>query len=133
MDPVTPSKHEPDKVEYSDGTAFFRSINGLKVEQDVVEYYEGGVNDKTKQLPGKMKMPILLIVLGGLAVLAGGLIFLGELVNPDRDGKPTATPTVNPALILPVVTVVAPVEVQPSSSGCTCAGVDQICTQADGS
>src|SRR5262245_18479073 len=131
MDPRTPHKVDPDEVP-PQGNAFFRSVGGLKVEQDVVDYQEGGVNNFTRKVIGTMKWPIVLIVLGALAIIAGGLIFLGTLVDQDSGGEPTLTPTSakNPALNEPVVTGPPPVEVQPSISGCTCAGVDQICTNA---
>src|SRR5437773_645628 len=35
--------------------AFFRSCGGLKVETEVVEVREGGVNDSTHKLPGRTK------------------------------------------------------------------------------
>ena len=34
------------------GTAFFKSVTGIKSETDVIEFREGGANDTTHKLPG---------------------------------------------------------------------------------
>lgn|SRR5262249_54948123 len=42
-------------LDYADGTAFFKSVSGLKLEYDVVDYPEGGVIGFTRKLIGGMK------------------------------------------------------------------------------
>jgi phage tail-like protein len=44
-------------------TAYFRSVSGLTVEIDVVEYREGGSND-VRKLPGQVKYPNLVLKQG---------------------------------------------------------------------
>ena len=44
-------------------TAYFRSVSGLKVEIEVVEFREGGSNDVHK-LPGRVKYPNLVLKQG---------------------------------------------------------------------
>ena len=93
MEPKTPPKDDPDKLKFSEGQAFFKSVTGLKSESEVVDYQEGGVNNFTRKVVGQMKWPILLIVLGALAMFAGGLVFLGSLLDQDSGGDPTSTST----------------------------------------
>ena len=44
--------------------AYFRSVSGLSVEIDVVEFREGGQNDVTHKLPGRAKYPNLVLKQG---------------------------------------------------------------------
>ena len=44
-------------------TAFFRSVSGLKIEIEVVEFREGGSNDVHK-IPGRVKYPNLVLKQG---------------------------------------------------------------------
>ena len=44
-------------------TAYFRSVSGLKVEIEVVEFREGGSND-VRKLPGQVKYPNLVLKQG---------------------------------------------------------------------
>lgn len=47
------------RVSLGDGadpaTAFFKSVSGIKYEQEILPVAEGGVNDTVFQLPGRMK------------------------------------------------------------------------------
>lgn len=43
------------QVEVPGLTGFFRSVSGLSVETEVVDYQEGGVNDVVRKLPGRTK------------------------------------------------------------------------------
>lgn len=42
-------------LDYNDGTAFFRSIGGLKTDTDVQDYNEGGVTAFTRKVIGVTK------------------------------------------------------------------------------
>jgi phage tail-like protein len=42
-------------VDYNDGTAFFRSIGGLKTDTEVTDYQEGGVTAFTRKVIGVTK------------------------------------------------------------------------------
>ena len=43
------------EVEIAGQTGFFRSVSGLSIETEVVDYQEGGVNDVVHKLPGRTK------------------------------------------------------------------------------
>jgi phage tail-like protein len=42
-------------LDYNDGTAFFRSIGGLKIDTEVTDYQEGGVTAFTRKVIGVTK------------------------------------------------------------------------------
>src|SRR5262245_24811203 len=42
-------------LDYNDGTAFFRSIGGLKMDTEVTDYQEGGVTAFTRKVIGVTK------------------------------------------------------------------------------
>ncbi len=50
--------------DYGRGPGYFRSIGGLSVEQEVVEYKEGGVNEFTRKLMGATKWPNIVLKRG---------------------------------------------------------------------
>ncbi len=45
-------------------TAYFRSVSGLSIEIEVVEYREGGANDVVHKLPGRVKYPNVVLKQG---------------------------------------------------------------------
>lgn len=45
-------------------TAFFKSVSGLKSETEVVDFQEGGLNDRTHRLVGTTKWPNLVLKQG---------------------------------------------------------------------
>ena len=45
-------------------TAYFRSVSGLSVEIEVIEFREGGDNAVTRKLPGRVKYPNLVLKQG---------------------------------------------------------------------
>lgn len=46
------------------GEMFFKSVSGLKIETEVVDYKEGGINDSTHKLVGATKWPNLVFKRG---------------------------------------------------------------------
>lgn len=42
-------------LDYTDGTAFFKSVSGLKMDTEVVDYQEGGVTMFTRKIIGPTK------------------------------------------------------------------------------
>ena len=52
------------KLDWGDGTAFFKSVSGLKAENEVLEYREGGVNTCVRKLVGGVKWPNLVLKQG---------------------------------------------------------------------
>jgi OOP family OmpA-OmpF porin len=48
-------------LDYKDGTAFFRSVSGLKVQQDVQDYNEGGVSAFTRKIVSQFKWPNIVL------------------------------------------------------------------------
>lgn len=56
-----------------EGEAFFKSVGGLKYEQEILPVAEGGVNDTVFQLPGRMKWSNIVLkqgFTGSSAILA---------------------------------------------------------------
>ena len=51
-------------LDYKDGTAFFKSVSGLKVQQDIQDVNEGGVSTFTRKLQGVFKWPNLILKQG---------------------------------------------------------------------
>ena len=51
-------------LDYNEGTAFFRSLGGLKMDTDVVDYQEGGVTGFTRKLIGVTKYANLILKQG---------------------------------------------------------------------
>jgi phage tail-like protein len=51
-------------LDYKDGTAFFKSVSGLKVQQDIQDYNEGGVSTFTRKVQGVFKWPNLVLSQG---------------------------------------------------------------------
>jgi phage tail-like protein len=45
-------------------TAYFHSVSGLSVEIEVIEFREGGQNDVTHKLPGRVKYPNIVLKQG---------------------------------------------------------------------
>jgi phage tail-like protein len=45
-------------------TAYFHSVSGLSIDIEVVEYREGGANETTRKLPGRVKYPNLVLKRG---------------------------------------------------------------------
>jgi len=45
-------------------TAFFRSVSGLSIETEVVEFREGGENGAVHKIPGRVKYPNIVLKLG---------------------------------------------------------------------
>jgi len=54
----------PYSSDYNEGTAFFRSISGIKNDTDVTDYYEGGVTANTRKVIGVRKWPNLVLKQG---------------------------------------------------------------------
>src|SRR5262249_17747698 len=54
----------PLALDYKDGTAFFRSATGLKVQQDVQPYPEGGVSTFQRSVMGQFKWPNIVLSQG---------------------------------------------------------------------
>src|SRR5262249_39137511 len=54
----------PLALDYKDGTAFFRSATGLKVQQDVQPYPEGGVSTFQRSVMGQLKSPNIVLSQG---------------------------------------------------------------------
>ena len=54
----------PLDLDYNGGTAFFRSVGGIKSDNDVVDYYEGGVTGWTRKVIGVRKWPNLVLKQG---------------------------------------------------------------------
>jgi phage tail-like protein len=52
------------KLDWGDGTAFFKSVSGLKAENEVLEIREGGVNTGMRKLIGPTKWPNLILKQG---------------------------------------------------------------------
>jgi phage tail-like protein len=48
-------------LDYNEGTAFFRSLGGLKFDTDVVDYQEGGVTAFTRKVIGVTKWANLVL------------------------------------------------------------------------
>jgi len=51
-------------LDHSDGTAFFRSVGGLKTDTEVVDYYEGGVTTFTRKVIGVTKWSNIILKQG---------------------------------------------------------------------
>jgi len=51
-------------LDYHDGTAFFKSVGGLKMETEVTDYQEGGVTAFTRKMVGQRKFPNLVLKQG---------------------------------------------------------------------
>lgn len=51
-------------IDYSTGTAFFRSCGGLKMETEVVDYQEGGVTAFTRKVIGVTKWSNIILKQG---------------------------------------------------------------------
>ena len=51
----------PLALDSKEGTAFFRSVSGLKVQQDVQDYNEGGVVGFTRKIVAQFKWPNLVL------------------------------------------------------------------------
>ena len=51
-------------LDHSDGTAFFRSVGGLKTDTEVVDYYEGGVTAFTRKVIGVTKWSNIILKQG---------------------------------------------------------------------
>jgi len=51
-------------LDHADGTAFFRSIGGLKTDTEVVDYQEGGVTTFTRKVIGVTKWSNLILKQG---------------------------------------------------------------------
>jgi phage tail-like protein len=54
----------PLALDYKEGTAYFRSASGLKVQQDVQDYPEGGISTFTRKLVGGFKWPNIVLSQG---------------------------------------------------------------------
>ena len=52
------------RVEINGTTGFFRSVSGLGVETEVIEYREGGLNEQIHKRPGARKWPNLVLKRG---------------------------------------------------------------------
>jgi phage tail-like protein len=51
-------------LDYADGTAFFKSVSGLKRDTEVTDYQEGGVTTFTHKVIGVTKWPNLVLKMG---------------------------------------------------------------------
>jgi phage tail-like protein len=51
-------------LDYTAGTAFFKSVQGLKMDNEVVDYTEGGVTNWTRKVIGVRKWPNLVLSQG---------------------------------------------------------------------
>jgi phage tail-like protein len=51
-------------LDYTNGTAFFKSVTGLKVQQDIQDVNEGGVSSFTRKVQGVFKWPNLVLKQG---------------------------------------------------------------------
>jgi phage tail-like protein len=51
-------------LDYKDATAFFKSVSGLKVQQDIQDVTEGGVSSFTRKVQGVFKWPNLVLTQG---------------------------------------------------------------------
>jgi phage tail-like protein len=51
-------------ADYTSGTAFFKSVSGIKNDTDVTDYYEGGVTANTRKVIGVRKWPNLVLKQG---------------------------------------------------------------------
>jgi phage tail-like protein len=51
-------------VDHNDGTAFFRSIGGLKTDTECTDYYEGGVTTFTRKVIGVTKWSNIILKQG---------------------------------------------------------------------
>jgi len=51
-------------LDYTDGTAFFKSVSGLKRDTEVTDYQEGGVTMFTRKVIGVTKWPNLVLKMG---------------------------------------------------------------------
>jgi phage tail-like protein len=68
------------KMDHADGTAFFRSIGGLKFDTDVVDYQQGGVTAFTYKLIGVTKWSNLILKQG----FTGSNVLWDWRYNPRR-------------------------------------------------
>jgi phage tail-like protein len=87
-------------------TAYFRSVSGLSVEIEVVEFREGGQNEVTHKLPGRVKYPNIVLKQGftgtpsdllkwTLRIAAGTTEAKnGSIAVYDAKGQPVATYTI---------------------------------------
>ena len=85
------------------GTGGFRSVSGLSVETEVIEFREGGDNGFVRKLPGATKWPELVLKRGftgntelydwATAYQRTGTLIRrsGTIVMYEADGKPEAT------------------------------------------
>lgn len=84
-----------------DGSAYFKSVSGLKSEAEAVALQEGGLNDFERKLVGRTKNPNLVLKRGmttdkgwkkRLKFMGSGAIerFSGAIVQLGSDGKPVA-------------------------------------------
>ena len=51
-------------LDYTNGTAYFKSVTGLKVQQDIQDFTEGGVSSFTRKVQGVFKWPNLVLKQG---------------------------------------------------------------------
>ena len=51
-------------LDYTNGTAYFKSVTGLKVQQDIQDVNEGGVSSFTRKVQGVFKWPNLVLKQG---------------------------------------------------------------------
>jgi phage tail-like protein len=54
----------PYTADYNEGTAFFKSVSGIKNDTDVTDYFEGGVTANTRKVIGVRKWPNLVLKQG---------------------------------------------------------------------
>ena len=66
------------RLDYKDGSAFFRSIGGLKTDTEVVDYQEGGVTAFTRKVIGVTKWSNIVLKQG----------FTGDSILWDWKHKP---------------------------------------------
>lgn len=75
-------------LDYGDGTAFFKSIGGLKTDTEVTDYQEGGVTGFTRKVIGVTKWSNIVLKQGFTGVGAGGRLLWDWRFNPRRvNGK----------------------------------------------
>ncbi len=70
---------------------YFKSVSGLKSESEVVSFVEGGINHSTRQLPGPVKWPNLVLKRGFTKGAHGQklLKWREQWTDPNRSsGKP---------------------------------------------
>jgi phage tail-like protein len=89
--------------------AYFRSVSGLSVEVEVVEFREGGENQVTRKLPGRVKYPNIVLKQGFTGPASDLLKWTlriasgtteakkGSIAIYDAKGQPVATYTITNA------------------------------------